>query len=174
MAESLKFTAKLRAKGLDNTGFTEAHAKRAAGRLGSTQLLIIEVEADAKVTDAEGDEQVMLKVISAEPVPADQENAVREFVRAIARQRRVDDGQLEIGDDEPGAADAVTNAVAGLAAATDVVGEATGVVMGPSPGCVLPEGHDGDHDIWDGNPDAPVEGQGPADPSNVVEFSGKA
>lgn len=175
----LKYTAKIKAKGLDNTGVTEAHARAMAARLGSTHLLIIEVEADTKVTDSDGDEQVTLKVISAEPVPADQENVTREFVRAIARQRRVADGQLELGEEETGAEDAVKAAAGALEGTTanlnDWDGNPDAPVTAnnedgtcPSPWCEQPAGHDGEHD-----PEKDPGQDAAAPDDKVVAFSGK-
>lgn len=172
MADKLKYTAKIRSKGLDNTGVTEDWAQRMAGHLNGHTLLIVEVEHADKTVKGDGDEQVNLIIKSAEPVPAEQENTVREFVRAIARMRRTADGQLEIPDGELPAADAVQAAAGALEGATANANEAwdgdpdapvpaaTEDGICPSPWCEQPEGHDGDHD-----PEKSTE--------NVVKFSGK-
>lgn len=136
MSDPLDYSAKIKAKGLDNTGVTQAHAKDMAKKLGKRTLLIVEVEHDRLVTDADGHHQVVLGIAAVEPVPSAQEETVRRFMRALYMTRPEVAGQATL----KGTYDEETpeQAAAGLAAAveTDDSGEVTGV--------------------WDGDPDKPL------------------
>lgn len=167
--DPLDYAARIKAKGLDNTGVTEAHAKHMAKRLNGHTLLLVEVVHDTLVTHADGRNVVQLAVTSVEPVPAEQEDAVRRLMQALYRRRPEVEGQAVLtgtsGDEQ-----SVEDAAAGVTAAmediwdgdTDAPLTGEDVTLCPLPGCALPEGHDGDHDPLTDEPD-----------DTVVQFSGK-
>lgn len=199
MTEPLKYAAKMAAKGLDTTGVTEDHARAMVSRLMSGSaghyLFVVEGKAAKVITDSEGNQQVVLTLTQVEPVPYEQEETVREFMRALYRSRPDQQGQavLRGTDDGPTVADAA----AGLSAQVerDETGEVTGVwdgsMDGPLPdlppesydadattlpdqdtcgfpGCTLLEEHDGDHDV----PPVTDDGSG-EETGHVVAFSGR-
>lgn len=151
MPDPLTYTARIKAKGLDNTGVTEAHARAMSKRLGSHTLLIVEVEHDTLVSHVDGQRTVQLAIKTAEPVPAAQEDAVRRFMQALYRQRPEVEGQAVLagtaGDEQ-----SVEDAAAGITAATEDIWDGdteSPLTSVPDvcdfPGCFLPGGHDGDH-----------------------------
>lgn len=166
MTESRKHTAHINRKGLDATGVTEDHARAMASHLGGHTMLIVEARHHAVLTDAEGKQSVVLVLTNVEPVPAHLEDRVRDFQRALYRQRPDQEGQAVLR----GTADETSpdDAAAGLDAVVerDAEGNVTGVWDGDMdaplaavpdttdedddpcafPGCILPQGHDGDHD----------------------------
>lgn len=167
MAEKRKHTAHINRKGLDATGVTEDHARAMASNLGGHTMLIVEARHHAVLTDAEGKQAVVLVLTNVEPVPAHLEDRVREFQRALYRQRPDQQGQAVLkGTAEGPSAD---DAAAGLDAAVerDDEGNVTGVWDGSTdaplaavpdpadecafPGCTLDQGHDGDHDTSAGS-----------------------
>lgn len=136
MTEQLKYRAKINSKGLDNTGVTEDHARSMASRLGSHHLFIVEGKAAKLVIDDDGNQQVAIVLTGVEPVPAEQEDTVREFMRALYRTRPEVQGQevLKGTSDGPSVADAASALSAHVERNED--GEATG--------------------IWDGTTDGPL------------------
>jgi hypothetical protein len=184
MAEHHKHTAHIKRKGLDTTGVTEDHARNMASTLGSHTLMIVEARHDTVTTDAEGKQSAALVLTQVEPVPDTMEDAVRELMRALYRQRPDVMGQAALSGtaDGPSPADALAQATAQIERDPD--GSPSGIWDGnpdesdPStdeadpgaelcdyPGCVLLE-HDGDHDV----PAAADEAA--ASDGNVVAFSG--
>lgn len=158
MAENRKHTAHINRKGLDATGVTEDHARQMASHLGGHTMLVVEARHHAVLTDAEGKQSVVLVLTNVEPVPAHLEDRVREFQRALYRQRPDQQGQAVL----TGTADETSpdDAAAGLDAVIERNddGEVAGVWDGntdaplPSvpdacdfPGCFLSAEHDGDH-----------------------------
>lgn len=147
MTEQLKYRARLKAKGMDTTGVTEDHARAMAAHLGGHTMLIVEVTHDSVTTDAEGNQQVTLRATGVEPVPAELEDKVREFQRALYRQR------------------------------PEVLGQETlkGTADGPTPDAALGELEDA-ADEWSGDPDepAPVTDNGGAAEVTIAGAKGKA
>ena len=162
--EKMKHRARINAKGLDTTGVTEDHARAMASALGGHHLFIVEGRATSVVTDEEGNQQVAIVLTQVEPVPAQQEETVREFMRALYRQRPDQIGQetLRGTADGPSVADAAGALSAHVERDSD--GEATGIwdgnLDGPLeasgeltveecgfPGCTLEDEHDGDHNV---------------------------
>lgn len=131
MSDPLDYTARIKAKGLDSTGVTEDHAKRMSNNLGGHTLLIIEVKHDRLIVNDDGTRQVQLGILTCEPVPAEQEEAVRGFQRALYRQRPDIAGQAVLRGDGEGEEPSVEDAAAGLTAATE--------------------------DIWDGDTEGPLD-----------------
>lgn len=191
MTDQLKYRAKINAKGLDTTGVTEDHARKMAAHLGSHHLFVVEARAATVLTDEEGNQQVALVLTQVEPVPDAQEDTVREFLRALYRQRPDQQGQAVLTGtmDGPSVADAAGALSAQVERGED--GEVEGVWDGsmdgplpevpessygedavpipepcPAPDCVLPQDHDGDHE-------PEVQDPGEDGPGHVVQFSGK-
>lgn len=133
--EKLKYRAKINAKGLDNTGVGEDLARALASRLGTRQLMIVEARAVKTTLDEEGNQQVQLALEQVEPVPADQEEVVREFLRALYRSRPEQQGQAVLTGADAGEPTLAQTSTALQAATPDPV---------PDP-------------AWDGDPDAPLE-----------------
>lgn len=140
MAENRKYTAHINKKGLDSTGVTEEHASKMASALGGHTMLIVEARHVTVTTDAEGKQSVALALTNVEPVPAHLEDRVREFQRALYRQRPDQDGQQVLRGTADGPS--VDDAAAGLDAALER--DEDGNVVG----------------IWDGNPDGPLTDEG--------------
>ena len=162
MTEPLKHTARIKARGLDATGVTEDHARQMASSLGRHTMLIVEVVHDAVTTDSEGKQQVSLRMTNVEPVPAAQEDTVREFQRALYRSRPDVEGQAILSGTASGPTVADTASALSAAVEKDdhgnVVNLWDGSTDGPLtpndapcvyPGCTLPDDHDGDHDLGD-------------------------
>jgi hypothetical protein len=192
MTEQLKYRAKINAKGLDTTGVTEDHARKMAAHLGSHHLFVVEARAATVLTDEEGNQQVALVLTQVEPVPGAQEDTVREFLRALYRQRPDQQGQAVLRGTDDGLS--VADAASALSAQVDrgEDGEVEGVWDGstdgplpdlpdsaypegaedlpepcPHPDCILPEDHDGDHE-----PEVAEPADGSENGGHVVEFSG--
>lgn len=193
MTDQLKYRAKINAKGLDTTGVTEDHARRMAATLGSHHLFVVEARAATVLTDEEGNQQVALVLTQVEPVPDAQEDTVREFLRALYRQRPDQQGQAVLTGTDAGPS--VSDAAGALASHIE---ESGGVWDGsmdgpldpppapeaecPAPDCILPEDHDGDHEPEVQQPASYADEQeraqqeGPTDEhpgAHVVAFSGK-
>lgn len=169
MTDSLKYRAKINAKGLDTTGVTEDHARRMAATLGSHHVFVVEARAATVLTDEEGNQQVALVLTQVEPVPAKQEDAVREFLRALYRQRPEIAGQdvLKGTSDGPTVEDTASQLAALVE--RDDNDEPTGIWDGdtsaplaavpdakpddgcPFPGCARVSEHRGKHQDADGN-----------------------
>lgn len=141
MTDQLQYRAKINAKGLDNTGVTEDHARDMAKRLGSHHLLIIDARAAKVVIDEEGNQQVILIIGQVEHVPAEHDDTVREFMRSLYRARPEIQGQ-EVLKGTAGDGLTVADAARGIAAAT------------PEPTVEEPPAQvEGE---WDGNTDGPL------------------
>lgn len=136
MADTKKFTAKIRSKGLDSTGVTEELARNMAVSLGSHTLAIVDLAHATTTTDADGHTQVALVIDQCEPVPAHLEDRLREFQRALYRQRPEVMGQAALrGVDDGPTPDAALDGVTATIERDD-----SNVITG----------------IWDGNPDTPL------------------
>lgn len=115
-------------------------------------MFVVEAIHDTVVTDAEGKQQVTLRITAVEPVPSELEDKIREFQRALYRNRpdvlgqEVLKGTASIGPTPDAALDVAVDATAEWDGSTE--GPLT-LVQGPycpAPGCGLLEDHDGDHD----------------------------
>lgn len=162
-------TARIRAKGLDTTGVSEAMATEMFAKgAGKYHMAIVEWRTEEPHgPTTEGKKRIDLVLTQVEPARDDRSaNALREMARALARQRRAEDGELPLdgtSETEKPLSDA-TAAVESLIE-RDETGEPTGVwdgnpdsplpsadaTMGtgtdcPAAWCSLPEGHEGDHD----------------------------
>ncbi len=96
-------TAQIAAKGCQNTGITEEIAKRLHDQLGKTVVAIVELTADSRTENRDGDEKVKLNIGIIEVAP---EGAAAEHLREMARlfhyERQLADGQPTLdGDDGP-------------------------------------------------------------------------
>lgn len=87
-------TAQISAKGCQNTGLTEDHAKRLHDNLGRTIVAIVELTADSRTENCAGDEKVKLNIGTIEVAP-DGEAAehLRELARLFHYERQLADGQ---------------------------------------------------------------------------------
>jgi len=184
VADKRKFNSKMNAKGLENH-ITEEQARHMATHQGNHYLLIVSAHAGSKVVDEDGSETIHLIPDLVELVPADQEDRVRAFQRALYMERPDQVGQrvlTGISDVEM----TVDAAGAALEAAVehDEAGEVSGLWDGnpdtpPSPvdadeppaqacdypGCTDVAEHDGEHTIEE-------QDEAPGN-QNVVAFSGK-
>lgn len=152
MAEKRKFNAKINAKGTDNTGYTEDHARGACSSLGAHTLAIIDLRAHELVTDEDGNQTVKLAIDQLEPVPAAMEDDVRELMKALYRQRPEVMGQETLkgtAGDGPAPGDALGQAMSHIERDGD--GDPTGT--------------------WDGDPDAPAPGLS-AVPNQMCDYPG--
>lgn len=140
MADPIDYKARIKAKGTDGTGITREHAKRMANTQGSHTMLIVDVEHARLIIEEDGSKQIQLSITSAEVVPAEQEETVRRFQRAIYLQRPDVAGQAVLSGTADG--ESPEDAAGGLLAAveTDEAGEVTG--------------------MWNGDPDAPLTDSG--------------
>lgn len=175
MAEKRKYNAGLNAKGLEDS-VTEDQARHMAHHQGNTYLFITQAHAGPKVVAEDGSEKVSLIPDLVELVPAEHEERIRRFHRALYLNRPDQFGQAAFEEATPG--DVPLEAAAADVDAlveTDGEGKPTGIWTPDAeavpdlcdyPGCTADAGHDGDHEVEpEEDPDA-----GGA----VVEFSGKA
>lgn len=83
-------TAKIAAKGCKNTGLTEDIAKTLHDNLGKTIIAVVELTADARTENRDGDETVKLNIgmieVAPEGMAADH---VRELARSFHYERRL-------------------------------------------------------------------------------------
>lgn len=102
-------TAKIAAKGCQSTGITEDLADTLHANLGRKVIAVVELVAEARTENRNGDEKVTLSILTVEPAPnTATENHLRELARSFHYERQLADGQLRIdtGDDlEPKVAD---------------------------------------------------------------------
>lgn len=102
-------TASIAAKGTNGTGITEDLAKRCHDQLGKKILAVVELVAETRQEKRNGDEKVVLSILTVEPAPNSMtEDHLRELARSFHYERQLADGQLslETGDDiEPKVAD---------------------------------------------------------------------
>jgi len=90
-------TAKIAAKGCNDTGITEDLAASLHNQLGKKVLAIVELVAEARSEKRNGDESVALSIITVEPAPDHMtEDHLRELARAFHYERQLADGQLTI------------------------------------------------------------------------------
>jgi len=164
MAEQRKYNSGLNAKGLDKF-VTEDQARGMCHHQGTSYLFIIEAHAGPKVVGEDGEETVKLIIDTAELIPAEHEERVREFKRALYLARPDQYGQ-EAFEGATGDEPSVEQTAAQLDAAVerDEDGNPTGVWDGDPdapapglsavpeqptcsyPGCFLTDGHEGDHE----------------------------
>lgn len=148
MAEKRDFNAKMNAKGLDKA-VSEEQARHMAHHQGSTYLFIVQAHAGPKVVNEDGSEVVSLIPDLVELVPAEHEERLRRYQRALYLARPDQFGQEafeEVGKNEPTVDD--TAAEVDALVETDEAGEPSG--------------------IWQPDDDATDEAEG-----QVVAFSGK-
>ena len=104
-------TAKIAAKGTQNTGITEELARRCYDQLGRKVLAVVELVAETRSETKDGAQKVGLSILTIEPAPnADTEEHLRNLARSFHYERRLtsEDQQLRIdtADDlEPKVAD---------------------------------------------------------------------
>lgn len=152
------YTARIRAKGLDSTGVTEALAKQFYSSLGAHGLAIVEYRVEARRENADAGHSVDLILTQVEPsTVAFLDDHLRELMRALYRNRALAEGQgiLPGSDDGPALQDVVRAGEATLV--RDDAGNADRVWDGDPesavlscafPGCYLDAGHEGDHDVF--------------------------
>jgi hypothetical protein len=172
MADKRRYNSKLNAKGLE-ASVSEDQAGGMCRHQGSRYVFIIEAHAGPKMVEEDGSETVSLIPDLVELVPAEQEERVRTFMRALYLARPEQFGQAAFEGANPGE---IPLAAAGdqldAAVERDDTGKPTGVWDGDPdaapgteqcdyPGCILDAEHDGDHDVAE-------EEQG----GSVVAFSG--
>lgn len=155
------YIARLRAKGLDSTGVTEDLAKQYFSTLGSHHMAVVEFRVEDRKENADGKHTVDLILTQVEPSSAAfLDDHLRELTRAMYRQRMTAEGTpLLPGTDDGRQLQDVVKAGEGVIVRDDS-GNPDGVWDGntddgmPSegscafPGCHLPFGHDGDHDVF--------------------------
>ena len=161
-------TGRIRAKALDTTGMTEAMLdKDWSGGAGRTRMAVVELRTvEPHGPNLDGKKRIDYVIESIEPVPPAHEERVREFQRGLFLARPEVEGQAVLSGTAGEASDALDAAAADLDAAVerDAEGNVTGVWDGDMdaplaavpdapdedpcafPGCILPQGHDGDHD----------------------------
>lgn len=147
-------TAKIRSKGCESTGLTEQIASRSGAHLGSHLMAVVELRAEARTDDAEGKHVVHYVITQIEPAVNERaEDHLRELSRTLHAQRRDPEGQPGLpGTDGFGAQsqdDILRQGESLLADEGALSPDPEGVPLKCGfPGCGLPEGHDGDHDVF--------------------------
>jgi hypothetical protein len=92
-------TAKVRAKGCDSTGITEAIASTLYANKGQRIMAIIELHAVERHEKADGGRRVDLTIELLEPTTDDaMSEHLRELTRTLYRNRALAEGQLAIDD----------------------------------------------------------------------------
>jgi hypothetical protein len=87
-------TATIKGKGCNATGITEDLAKLCHDRLGRKVLAVVELQADSRTENTNGDESVTLKILTVEPAPnAQTEDHLRELARSFYYERQLAEGQ---------------------------------------------------------------------------------
>lgn len=86
-------TAKIAAKGTNNTGITEDLAKRCHDQLGRKILAVVELVAESRSETRDGSESVSLSILNLEPAPNKAtEDHLRELSRSFNYERRLAEG----------------------------------------------------------------------------------
>lgn len=102
-------TAKIAAKGTSGTGITEDLAQTLHNQLGRKVIAIVEMVAETRSEKRNGDEAVVLSILTVEPAPTSTtEDHLRELARSFYYERQLADGQLKLDgsdDIEPKVAD---------------------------------------------------------------------
>jgi hypothetical protein len=184
MAEKRKFNSKMNAKGLEKV-VTEEQARHMAQHQGHTYTFIVQAHSGPKMVDEDGSEVVSLIPDLVELIPAEHEDRIHTFQRALYLARPEQFGQKAFEGTAEGEVP-LDAAAAGVDALVerDESGALTGVWDGSTdgplggdpaaddeggcafPGCSLDSEHDGDHDV------VPAEGESQGAP--VAQFSGRA
>lgn len=87
-------TAKIAAKGTNNTGFTEELAKRCHDQLGRKVLAVVELVAESRSERRDGDESVTMSILTLEPAPNGMtEDHLRELARSFHYERQLAQGE---------------------------------------------------------------------------------
>lgn len=87
-------TATIKSKGCNATGITEDIAKRCHDQLGRKVLAVVELQADSRTENTNGDESVSLKILTIEPSPnAQTDDHLRELARSFYYERQLAEGQ---------------------------------------------------------------------------------
>lgn len=173
-------TGSIRTKKLGETGVTEDHLAADHKHPGTYRMAVCELVVEMPHgPDAEGNRKVDYRITMLEPVPEDQEEAVRSYLRTLYRLRPEQQGQAVLtgtaGDDEQSAADALATMEAGLPEAPEEPQEpaqAPGKAKAgkgpaadpfdasgdecPVADCTLPAFHDGDHQAAEETSGAPA------------------
>ena len=153
-------TGTIRTKKLGETGVTEEQLASDHKAPGRYRMAVVELVVEMPHgPDAEGNRKVDYRITMLEPVPEEQEERVRDYLRTLYRLRPEQQGQavlLGTGGEEQGSADvSLASMEAGLpeVPAEAPVGEWDGNPNPedacPVPGCTLPAFHDGDHRVPD-------------------------
>lgn len=157
-------TGSIRTKKLGETGVTEEQLAEDHKHPGRYRMAVCELVVEMPHgPDAEGNRKVDYRITMLEPVPDDQEDRVREYLRTLYRLRPEQQGQAVLtgtsGDDAQSAADSLTTMEAGLPEVPDTppgpaVADPFAVPAEtcPADGCGLPEFHEGDHETGDASP----------------------
>lgn len=99
MTDKNDYTARIRAKGLDNTGVTEDIAKSMFNSLGRSTLAIVELEHKRKIDDDDTGRTVELVIRMIEPSTSETlDTHLRELTKTMHQNRvlTADDQQLQI------------------------------------------------------------------------------
>ncbi len=130
--------AALKGRSLNKTGVTERLARSYAHQLGVEHIAIVRYSGNSLITDADGQQKVVLAIDSFEPVidPND-DGAITDMIRnleaALYRNRAQADGQATIDDELDGPAPTVNDVLTN--------------------GRALLEEDDEGPKLWDGNTD---------------------
>jgi hypothetical protein len=185
MAEKRKYNSKINAKGLEKS-VSEEQARHMASHQGHTYTFLVQAHAGPKTVEEDGSEIVSLIPDLVEMVPAEHEDRIHAFQRALYLARPEQFGQQAFEAASSGE-QTIDQAAAGVDAIVerDKDGEPVGVWDGnpdgpldpPAddagdepggcdyPGCSLDSEHDGDHDVPGDEPEAG---------GTVAQFSSKA
>ena len=84
-------TASIATKGTKDTGITETLASKLHDNLGKKLLCVVELVAETRTEKRNGDEKVVLSILTIEPAPNnDTEDHLRELARSFHYERRVE------------------------------------------------------------------------------------
>jgi hypothetical protein len=112
-------TAKIASKDAKNTGITEELTRKFADRLGRTTVAIVELTSEAVTNDLDENRQVKLVLGFVEPIDDDDDGAVAEHLRELARSlynaRQPQKPLDSVADQEPTPEDIVATGKAMLA-----------------------------------------------------------
>lgn len=95
-------TAQIAAKGCSSTGITEELAEKLHASLGRKVVAVVEMVAEARTENRNGDEKVVLNILTVEPAPNQlTEDYLRNLQRAFYYERRIgEDGPQMLGPDD--------------------------------------------------------------------------
>jgi len=148
--------ATLKGRSLNKTGVTERLARSYASQLGVEHIAIVRYSGDSLITDADGQQKVVLAIDAFEPVvdPSD-DGAITDMIRnleaALYRNRAQADGQATIDEELDGPAPTVNQVLAS--------------------GRALIEEDDEGPKLWNGDTDVPSE---EADEAEEASYAAEA